>query len=132
MATKSSVWKSVGAVLAGFVANTVVTTVIDLILHAVKVYAPMGQPMDDGQSLIATSYRVVIGVWGCYLTARLAPSNPMKHALAQGWLGAAICAAATVVTWDMNLGPHWFSIGLAVLSLPCAWLGGWIFERKMG
>ena len=130
MGSKGMVWKSIGAVLAGFLANVVATTVVDIVLHLLKVFPPMGQPLDDGTSAIATSYRVVFGVLGCYLTARLAPANPMKHALAQGLLGVVLCAVAIVVTWNKNLGPHWYPIALAVIALPCAWLGGIFYKRK--
>jgi hypothetical protein len=54
----------------------------------------------------------------------------MKHALIQGFIGVLICTAATVATWNMNLGPHWYSIALAVISLPCAWTGGLFYERS--
>lgn len=130
MGSQGTVWKSVGAVLAGFLANVVATTLVDVALHLLKVFPPMPQPLDDGTSAIATSYRVVFGVLGCYLTARLAPSSPMKHALAQGFLGVVLCTVAVVVTWNKNLGPHWYPIALAVISLPCAWLGGALYAGK--
>ena len=131
MGTQGTVWKSIGAVLAGFVANAVVTTIVDVVLHLAKVFPPMDQPLNDTTSAIATSYRVVFGVMGCYLTARLAPSNPMRHALAQGLLGVVICTAAVVGTWNKNLGPHWYPIALAVISLPCAWLGGYLYDKNV-
>jgi hypothetical protein len=33
-------------------------------------------------------YRAVLSLIGCYVTARLAPSNPMAHALSLGVIGA--------------------------------------------
>ncbi len=130
MAEKSSIWRSIGAVVAGFLVNAIPATIIDVILHATKFYAPMGQPMDDPQSAVATSYRIVLGVLGSYVAARLAPQKPMAHALALGTFGLVLCTAAAVGTWNMNLGPHWYSIALAVVTLPCAWLGGRLAENK--
>ena len=130
MGTEGTFWKSVGAVLTGFLANVVATTLVDVALHLLKVFPPMPQPLDDGTSAIATSYRVIFGVLGCTLTARLAPSNPMKHALAQGLLGVLLCTGAIVATWNKNLGPHWYPIALAVISLPCAWLGGVLYKKR--
>jgi hypothetical protein len=54
------------------------------VLHATGVFPPFGQPMADALFLLATAYRIVYGVAGCYLTARLAPDRPMRHALALG------------------------------------------------
>lgn len=130
MAQGKTLWKSIGAVLAGFMANAIITTLIDVVLHLLKVFPPWDQPINDNQSLIAFSYRVLLGIWGCYLTARLAPSRPMGHALGQGLLGVVLCTAAVLATWDKNLGPHWYPIALAVIALPCAWAGGYLYERR--
>ena len=71
--TKQSIW-SVGA---GILFVIVVTTLVDILLHAVQVFPPLGEPMDDRLSLIATFHRVVIGIAAGYVTAKLAPANPM-------------------------------------------------------
>jgi hypothetical protein len=42
--------------------------------------------MGDALFLLATAYRIVYGVAGSYVTARLAPDRPMQHALALGML----------------------------------------------
>ena len=67
-----------------------VTTLVDIVLHAVHVFPPMNQPIDDRLALPATSYRVVIGIAGAWLTARLAPANPMKHAMILGYVGVVL------------------------------------------
>ena len=40
--------------------------------------------MSDALFLLATVYRSLYAVAGSYVTARLAPHRPMKHALAGG------------------------------------------------
>ena len=35
-----------------------------IVLHAVNVFPPMNQPIDDRLALLATSYRIVIGIAG--------------------------------------------------------------------
>ena len=125
-------WKSIWAVVAGVLVIIGVTTVVDIVLHAAGVFPPMEQPIDDKLALLATSYRVVISVAGAWLTARLAPANPMKHALILGAVGVVLGLVGLVVTWNLELGPRWYPIALVVLAIPQCWLGGKIFEARSG
>ena len=120
--------KSVWAVVAGVLFIIVVTTVVDLVLHAVHVFPPMSQPINDALALLATSYRIVISVAGAWLTARLAPQKPMKHALILGVVGHVLGLAGVVATWNLGLGPRWYAIALAVLAIPQCWAGGKLYE----
>jgi hypothetical protein len=122
--------RSVWAVVAGILFAVVTTTLIDLALHAVGVFPAAPAPLDDAGALLATSYRVVIGVAAAWLTARLAPSNPMKHALILGALGGTVALIGVIATWNKNLGPHWYPIMLVVLALPQSWLGAKLFEAQ--
>ena len=49
--------KSVWAVAAGVMFIIVVTTLVDVVMHATGVYPPWDQPIDDKLALLATSYR---------------------------------------------------------------------------
>ncbi len=116
-------WRSVRALLIGALAAIVTTTLIDIALHAIHVFPPLDEPIDDFLALVASSYRLVIGVAAAWLTARLAPHDPMKHALVLGGLGAVVALIGVVTTWNMDLGPKWYPISLVILALPEAWLG---------
>jgi len=124
--------KSIGAVFAGVLFIIVATTLVDIVLHLTGVFPPMKEPLDDRLALIASSYRVVIGIAGGWLTARLAPQKPMKHALILGLVGVLLGLVGVVATWNLGLGPRWYPISLAVLAIPQCWLGGWIFQSKSG
>ena len=119
--------KSVWAVVAGILFAVILTTLVDLAFHAAGVYPPMPEPLDNNGALLATSYRVVIGIVGAWITARLAPSKPMKHALVAGGIGALVALIGAAVTWNKNLGPHWYALLLAALSLPQSWVGARVF-----
>ena|SRR6185369_9769231 len=118
--------RSVGAVFAGFGAGFVLSMGTDEILRLLKVYPPWGVTMTDGLFLIATTYRVLYNIMGCALTARLAPNKPMGHALVIGALGTVVGLAGAAATWNHlpSLGPHWYSVTIAAVSMPCAWFGG--------
>jgi hypothetical protein len=123
--------RSTAAFLAGFVAVIVLSLGTDQVLHILEIYPPLGQPMDDaGLCLLALTYRSVYAVIGSYIAARLAPRNPMRHALALGVVGLVLSTAGAIATIPMKLGPDWYPIALVLTALPCAWLGG-VLHRKV-
>jgi hypothetical protein len=116
------VWRGIGAVVAGLVAIFAVTTATDVVMHLSGVFPPAdAPPMSGPLFLVAFAYRFVFDVAGSYLTARLAPDRPMRHALALGAVGLLLSIAGTVAFWDV--GPHWYPIAIGASALPCAWLG---------
>lgn len=123
-------WRSTGAVLLGFFACAILSLGTDEILHVFKVYPPWNEPMwDPGLNALALAYRCVYTVAAGYITSRLAPRNPMRHVWVLGFIGLAMAVAGVIGTRGMNLGPRWYPIALAVIALPCVWLGG-ILHRK--
>jgi len=124
-------WKSIGAVVAGLFFIIIVTTIVDVLLHAAHVYPEMGTPMTDGLAVLASSYRLVIAIAGAYLTARLSPERPLRDALVLGCVGTVLGVIGLVMTWNMDLGPRWYWISLAVVAIPQCWLGGWLRERQV-
>jgi len=122
--------KSIGAVFAGVLFVIVATTLVDIVLHLTGVYPPIQEPLTDRLAGLATSYRVIIGVGGGWLTARLAPQRPMKHALILGLVGTVLGLGGVVANAYKPMGPTWYPIALAVLAIPQSWLGGWIFQTR--
>jgi len=118
------VGRSILAVLAGIVVGAALSLGTDALLKAFGVFPKLGNQMSDPLFLLATAYRIVYGILGSYVIARLAPDRPMQHALIGGVLGLVVSIIGAVVTWNRDLGPHWYPIGLAVTALPCAWVGG--------
>jgi hypothetical protein len=129
---KPGTGKSIWAVVAGVLFIVIVTTLVDILLHLVDVFPPMGQPLDDRLSLIALSYRIPITIAGAYLTAKLAPANPMKHAMILGVVGTLLGGLGVVATMGKGMGPAWYPISLAVLAIPQCWLGGVLYLRHTG
>ena len=122
--------KSIWAVVAGVLTIIIVTTLVDILLHVAHVYPPMDQPLTDALALLASVYRLVISVAGAYLTARLAPNRPMRHALILGYVGVGLGLLGAVATWNLGLGPHWYPVSLVVAAVPQCWLGGRLYERS--
>lgn len=124
-------WRSIGAVVLGLVAVVALSLGTDQLLHTLGVYPPWGQPMyDTGLCLLALAYRSVYAVGGSYIAAKLAPSAPMRHAIALGVVGLVLSTAGAIATIPMKLGPAWYPIALVLTALPCAWLGGALYRRR--
>lgn len=125
-----TILKSIGAVVAGLFFIIIVSTLVDIVLHAAHVYPPVGEPMTDALAVLASSYRLVIGIAGAWLTAKLAPAKPMKHAIVLGCIGIVLGLVGVMATWNMGLGPRWYAVSLAAVALPQCWFGGWLFARR--
>ena len=110
--------KSIWAVVAGVLTIIIVTTIVDIVLHVTGVYPDLKVPLTDALALLASSYRLVISIAGAYLTARLAPGHPMRHAMILGFVGTLLGLAGVVATWNLGMGPRWYPVSLAVLAIP--------------
>lgn len=124
-ATEPRLGRSVLAVIAGILAGAALSLGTDELLHLAKVYPPWNEPMRDaGLNALALGYRLVYDTFGSFLTARLAPRRPMRHALIGGAIGLVPSIAGVVAATQIDLGPLWYPIALAVSVMPTAWLGG--------
>jgi hypothetical protein len=122
-------WKSIWAIVAGALFAIILTTLVDVTMLFSGVYPKRG--LTDATALLATAYRAIFGIGGAWVTARLAPNKPMKHAIIGGLLGAVIGVIGVVVRWNSDLGPRWYSIALAILAIPQAWLGAKLYELRL-
>jgi hypothetical protein len=117
------------ALLAGMLAGIVLSIGTDVIMHALGFLPSLGELASSSMLTVATVYRSIYGVVGSYIAARLAPSQPMTHALILGFVGLVVSIIGAVVTWNKGpaFGPHWYPVALIVLAIPTAWLGGKLF-----
>jgi MFS-type transporter involved in bile tolerance (Atg22 family) len=125
---KSPFLKSAWAVLAGLLVNVILSVAFDTILKFAGILPWDHLFVSTGLILFVIFYRAVFSLAGCYLTAKLAPRNPMKHAIILGIIGTVLSAVGAVLGAD--LGPVWYAWTLAVIAIPIAWLGGKLYERK--
>ncbi len=72
-------------------------------------------------------YRTFYNVIGCYFIAKLSPNYPVRHALFAGLIGFIISIVETIVLWNKNVGPVWYSLSVGLLCLPSAWFGAELF-----
>jgi hypothetical protein len=117
--------KGIGAIVAGMIFIVVTHTGTDFVLETLGIFPQPGEGFNTTWMVVmATVYRSVYTVGGGYVTALLAPDPKMRYVLILGIIGLVISSLAAVATIPMKLGPAWYPIALAVLALPCVWLGG--------
>ncbi len=116
--------KSVGAVLAGFIAVFILSVGTDAILESTGFFPPQIMPelMSTSLLFIALLYRSAFTVIGGYITASLAPQNAMKHVIILGVVGTLVASIGVLVS--LNSSAIWYPVALAVTGFPCIWLGG--------
>jgi hypothetical protein len=125
-----NVLKSIGAVLGGILTGAILSVLTDLILE--KTGLMETDPFNANPTWLIIGvvvYRAIYNMAGAYVTARLAPDNPMKHALILGVLGLAVSIAGTIVMW--HIPPHWYPITLDIIALPCTWIGGTLGTNQL-
>src|SRR5260221_14770957 len=100
--------KSIGAILAGFVAVFIISMITDIIFIKSGL---MKQPFSETPSsviVLIIIYRNIYNVAGSYLVAALAPNRPLQHAFIVGILGFILSLIATIALWDKSTA--WYSI----------------------
>ena len=129
---QSRILRRVGAVLAGLLFVIIITSATDALMHATGVFPPLGQPMADSLFVLALAYRIIYSIIGGYITARLAPDQPVKHALVLGAIGFVLGLAGTVATWNRGpeFGPKWYPLLIMLTAIPSVWLGGKLVRSR--
>jgi len=128
MATNTTL-KSIGAILAGFVLTVILSLGTDFALNAVS-FLKMENFKENSTIvvLVVIIYRFIFNVVGCYLTAKLAPSSPMKHCLIIGIIGTVLSLAASIAMW--NEAVPFYNILVILMSIPSAYVGAKLYLKK--
>jgi hypothetical protein len=122
--------RSILAVVVGFLVIGALSFGTDfLVLKAFPDAFDRTHTSHAGILLLMFTYVAVYATFGCWLAARLAPSRPLRHALALGVLGMMFTTAGTIARWDD--APAWFHVAMLTTVMLWAWLGGTIRERQL-
>jgi hypothetical protein len=119
--------RTVGALIAGFLAVALLSTAADAALHAMNYYPTDGTVGSDAELAFALAYRTLFTIVGGVITAWLAPSRPRRLAILLGAIGTLFAILGLVTMW--SVGHSWYPIGLVVLAIPSTAFGGWLFTR---
>jgi hypothetical protein len=119
---------SAGAVAAGFIVTALASTAADAVMHAAGIFPSAPRLMSDPLFALASAYRALFTVAGGYVTARLTPDRPMRHAWILAGIGL-VAGLAGVVAYYAIGGAELVSI--PVEAIPCVWLGGRLAASRL-
>jgi hypothetical protein len=123
---KSTLWRSIGAVLAGFFTAAILSIATDQILERMGIMNMASFKTNPWWIiLLVILYRFIFNVTGCYVTAMLAPDKPMKHAMIIGVAGTFLGIMGSIMMWDQAVA--WYNIAIILISIPSAWIGATLF-----
>lgn len=118
--------KSILSVFAGILVVVLLSVGTDMLLEKIGLFPPQSQGQYNTNLLaIALLYRTVYAFLGGWVTAHLAPANPMKLVKIVLIIGTVMGILGVIGGW--NLSAHWYPIALVITSAIAVWFGG-----KMG
>ena len=122
---------SIGSVLAGFLFIAIGVNAANVPLRRMmpQAFEANGGTHDTTALLISFVAVAVFAIAGSYLTARLAPNRPMRHALILAACGLVFNVTAAAMTW--GYWPAWYTLVSLALVIPYGWLGGRLRERQL-
>lgn len=122
--------KSIGSVLAGFITVAVLSIATDAVFEGLGIFPPQMNPHAYVPWMLAVAlfYRSIATIIGGYVTARLAPSSPIKHIYGLMVLGGLGGLAGVFAGWQY--GNQWYPILLAITGPMFVWVGGKMQMRK--
>lgn len=123
--------RSLVAVLVGFFLIGALASGGEVLVRQLvpSAYDPAGRMTSLPLLALTQAYVALFAITGCYVCARLAPHHPLRHAMILGVLGLLFNLYGSYVRWTDV--PAWFhAVGLG-LTLPYAYIGGWLREREV-
>jgi hypothetical protein len=128
--------RSVLSVLAGIAVLTAASFAVEVLVNPLLLRAfPQALPSPAALSsnqwvrMLTYAYGLTCVAAGGYVAARIARRLPIKHAAAMGILQAGLTIAA-MLSPEANHASRIQWIMIAILSIPAALAGGFLYKRK--
>ena len=123
--------RSILAIVVGFLLIAALSFSTDAMMRSAlpEMFDATGRTDNLGMLIFSIAYVGVFAIAGCWVAARLAPKEPMKHALILGLLGLVFNIVGASVMWES--APAWYHILSIALTMPYAWVGGRIREQQL-
>jgi len=121
---KKNIFKSIGVIILAFVVIALLSVLTDFLLESIGVLPnPEKGLFETWAILLVLFYRAVYTILAGFIIARFAPNKPMLHAIILGVIGTAITLLAVSNPEFAQKSELWFGYTLALMTIPCLWLG---------
>lgn len=115
------------AVAAGLATSMVLSVATRSILFLCGIFPPPFKPLfDTNLVIIALIYHSCYATAGAFVTAMVARDKAKKAAFFLGSKEAIMWLLGTIFLWKHS--PVWYTIAKAVIGIPLALLGGWLYH----
>jgi len=127
-----NILKSIGTIIVGTLAIFILPGICDAILITVDLNPFPPKPEADTSTALIISfiYRIVFVFLGGFLVGILAPKNSMMLVLIFAIICVFIAVFGIVAGWNLPSYPHWYPIGIFILTFPSVWYGGKLALKK--
>ena len=116
------------SVIAGIMLAMILSFLTHELLFLIGIFPQIGKPMFDNQLvIIELVYHSLYAVAGGYLTAKIAEKKARRAVFILGTKEAIMWLLGTLLLW--NHSPAWYNLTKALLGVPLAMLGGFIYEK---
>lgn len=117
------------AVAAGIIISKVLMVITHILLHQLNIFYQLGAAMfDTDLVLIALGFHSLFAVIAAFFTAWIAGDEARKATFILGSKEAILWLAGIILLWHHS--PAWFNLTKAILGIPLAIFGGWIYEKN--
>jgi phage shock protein PspC (stress-responsive transcriptional regulator) len=122
--------RSVVAIVVGFIAGAALSFGADAAVTRVFANSlnATGGTEDPTLLTVLLVFGVIFLVLPAYVTALLAPNQPVRHALVFGVLTLGAVTIGKFANWSST--PAWHNLLTLAMVIPCAVLGGWLRKRQ--
>jgi hypothetical protein len=115
------------AVVAGIFISKFFTVLTHFVFHWIGYFPPIEEPMfNKKELLISLSFHSFFAIVGAYFTAMIAKDKAKRAVIILGTKELILWIIGLILLWTHN--PPWFNITKALLGMPLALLGGWIYK----
>ncbi len=125
--------RSVVAIVSGFILTFAgVNAGVGLLRRVMPAKLPLPPSRTVAVDALFATFGIVgvCAIAGCFLAARLASRDGLRHALLLGAIAFALSVPVTIRQWDY--APAWYNLLSLAAVMPFAWLGGKLGETGAG
>lgn len=116
------------SVIAGIATAMILSILTHEILFLFNIFPQINKPMHDTNLvIIELIYHSIYAVIGASITAKLAKEKAKRATFILGTKEAIMWVLGTLLLWHHN--PPWYNLTKALLGIPLALLGGYIYQK---